>query len=212
MRPLTLLNIDYKILAKALDLRLRDILPEIISPDQTGFIPGRSIVTNIRKSLDVMEFCRKSNTPAVIMSIDMMKCFDRIEYSAIFGMMRLLNFGSNFIRWVSLFYSKFMVCTQNYGIASPWFEKTRSVNQGCNISPSIFLLVGELLALRLCQNPNISGVKIGSTEILLSQFADDMDLYLPFDKTVINEVIKVLSHIEANTVSWCRMKKLLFTI
>ena len=63
MRPLTLLNIDYKILAKAMDNRLWDVIPSLIHPDQTGFIAGRHIMTNIRKSLDVMEFCRARNVP-----------------------------------------------------------------------------------------------------------------------------------------------------
>ena len=199
MRPLTLLNIDYKILAKAMDNRLQEVTPLLIHSDQTGFMAGRHIVTNIRKSLDIMEYCKNTCTPAVIMSIDMEKCFDRIDHQAIFSVLKLYNFGKNFIRWCSLFYNKFMVCTQNQGHRSQWFYKTRSVNQGCNISPGIFLLVGELLALRLRQNANITGIKIGTTEFLISQFADDMDLYLPFNKTVLDSVINVLTHIEENT-------------
>ena len=199
MRLLTLLNVDYKILAKAMDNRLRDVLPSVIHEDQTGFMPGRSISVNIRKSLDVMEYCKAGKFPAVIMSVDMEKCFDRIEHDAIYGTLRLMNFGDNFIRWVSLFYTSFQVCTQNYGIRSEWFSKSRSINQGCNISPSIYLLVGEMLALRIRQNKEIRGIKIGDTQNLLSQFADDMDLYLPYDRTVINAVINTLTYIENNT-------------
>ena len=87
----------------------------------------------------------------------------------------MMKFGENYIRLVSLFYNKFTVCMQNFGVKSHWFVKTRSVNQGCNISPSVFLLVSELLAARLRNNNDIRGIKIGDTELLLSQFADDMD-------------------------------------
>ena len=88
---------------------------------------------------------------------------------------------------------------QNFGVKSHWFVKTRSVNQGCNISPSVFLLVSELLAARLRNNNDIRGIKIGDTELLLSQFVDDMDWYLPYDKTILNAVIDVFLNIEANT-------------
>ena len=199
MRALTMLNVDFKILSKLMDNRLREVIPEIVHPDQTGFVPGRNITTNIRKSIDVMEYCKQSRIPAVIMSVDMEKCFDRIEYDAIYGALDIFNFGHKYIRWVSLFYTEFYVCTQNYGHRSRWFQKTRSVNQGCNISPGIFLLVGELLSLKLKNTKNIRGIPIGSTEILLSQFADDMDLYLPYDKIVLDAVLDVFTHIEVNT-------------
>ena len=196
MHPLTLLNIEYKILAKVMDNRLKEILPDIIHEDQTGFMSGRHITCQVRKSLDVIQYCKNTQTPAIIFSIDMEKCFDKIAHSSIYGALHFLGFGENYIKWISLFYTQFRVCTQNFGFRSNWFFKTRSVNQGCNISPSIFLLTGELLAIRLRQNTKIKGIKIGDTELLISQFADDMDLYLPYDKTVLNEVLRELQYIE----------------
>ena len=149
MRPPTLLNTDYKILAKALDNRLQEVLPMLISQNQTRFLQGRNISTNIRKSLDIIEYCKANNKPALILSIDMEKCFDRIDYSAITGSLRYFKFGEDFIKWVSLFYTSFEVCTQNFGFFSDWFTKSQSVNQGCNISPAIYVLAGEVLALKL---------------------------------------------------------------
>ena len=129
LRPLTLLNNDYKILAKAVDNRISAILPSVINRDQTGFVKGRNIAYNIRKSLDVMEHCRKNKIPALIMSCDMNKCFDRIEHNAVYASLDRLGFGPNLIHWVSLFLTKFEVCTQNYGHTSDWFRKSRGVNQ-----------------------------------------------------------------------------------
>lgn len=65
-RPLTMLNCDYKILAKALALWLQPILPSIISEDQTGFMKGRNIATNIRKTIEVVNQARKLNMPALV--------------------------------------------------------------------------------------------------------------------------------------------------
>ena len=196
---MTLLNVDFKVISKVFDNRLRTVLPKLIDHDQTGFMKSRRIAVNIRKSIDVIEFTKKEGIPSMIMSIDMKKCFDLIDYSAVFGALEYFNFGESFIRWVKLFFTKFSVCNQNFGIFSEYFTKERSVNQGCTISPAIFLLTGEIMANKLRNNPAIKGIKIKDVEYLVSQFADDMDLYLPYDQVVFNNVIATLSDIETNT-------------
>ena len=65
-RPLTLLCNDYKILAIALDNRLRETIPKLINNDQTGFVKNRKISHNVRKSLDVMEYCKQKRLPGLI--------------------------------------------------------------------------------------------------------------------------------------------------
>ena len=45
-RPITLLNVDYKITAKVIGRRVEQILPKVIHPDQTAFIKGRYILGN----------------------------------------------------------------------------------------------------------------------------------------------------------------------
>ena len=47
-RPISLLNCDYKIAAKAVATRMKMVLPDIINNDQTGFLKGRSIGENVR--------------------------------------------------------------------------------------------------------------------------------------------------------------------
>ena len=199
MRPLTLLNNDYKILAKALDNRLREVLPLLIAPDQTGFIKGRKIAHNIRKSLDIIDFAKDNSIPMLILSIDMEKCFDRLEHRAIFASLRYFNFGENFIKWVSLFYEDFKICTQNFGFCSPLWKKGRGCNQGCPLSPGLYLLTAEIMANKLRKNPKIKGVHVGSVEHLISQFADDTDLYLSYDQGTLNATFDVLTGIETNT-------------
>ena len=102
MRPLTLLNNDYKILAKAIDNRLREVLPNIIGPNQTGFVKGRKISHNVRKSIDIIDYAIKEWVPMILLSIDMEKCFDHLEHEAIIKSLEYFNFGQSFIQWVGL--------------------------------------------------------------------------------------------------------------
>ena len=55
LRPITLLNEDYKILAKVIARRIESVLPKLIHSDQTGFIKGRFIGQNVRLLNDLLE-------------------------------------------------------------------------------------------------------------------------------------------------------------
>ena len=54
LRPILLLNVDYKILTKTIAKRLEKLLPRIINPDQTGYVKGRFIGENIRLIEDIV--------------------------------------------------------------------------------------------------------------------------------------------------------------
>ena len=198
-RPLTICNNDYKILAKAIDNRLKLILPDIINSDQSGFMKGRKICYNVRRSLDIIEWTKIKKIPGLILSIDMAKCFDRLEHRSIFGSLRYFNFGESIIRWISLFYNKFTICTQNFGILSKKWVKNRGTNQGCPLSPSLYLLTAEIMANKLRSNAKIKGLKVNNVQYLISQFADDTDLYLSFDQETVTNTFKTLSDIEKST-------------
>ena len=115
------------------------------------------------------------------------------------GSLKYFNFGKDFIRWISLFYKDFEICTQNFGFLSEYWKKGRGTNQGCPLSPGLYVLTAEIMANKLRNNPQIKGVGINNVEYLISQFADDTDLYLSFDQQTINSTFEVLSGIEMNT-------------
>ena len=61
LRPISLLNVDYKILTKAIAKRLEKFLPKIINPDQTGYVKQRYIGENVRLILDLMSYTEEKN-------------------------------------------------------------------------------------------------------------------------------------------------------
>ena len=201
LRPLTLLNIDYKVLAKLLAIRLKRTLPYIIGDQQTGFMKGRDIHTNIRKTMDIIADVNRKKTACLIITIDFIKCFDYIEFSGLFGALNYFNFPKRFISWVQVFFNKFLFCTQNAGYHSNFHIKKRGINQGCPISPFIFLACGEILAHLLIYNPHVKGVRLGQSDVMhvISQFADDATLFLEATQENLQEVIKSLTLLERNT-------------
>ena len=138
--PLMMLTIDYKILSKVLDNRLKTVLPNLIQEHQTGFMEGHNILTNIVKLLEIMSETQRKSIVGLIMSIDFEKCFDMIEHQAICGALEYFGFGPNYIRWVMLLFNKFELCSQNNGYISNWWSSSRGCHQGCYISPHLFIL------------------------------------------------------------------------
>ena len=78
-RPITLLNLDYKIASKVIAKRMEKVLSLLINPDQTGFIKGRFIGQNIRLINDILEQTKLQNIPGILLQLDFRKAFDTIE-------------------------------------------------------------------------------------------------------------------------------------
>lgn len=194
-----MLTCDYKILAKAIALRLQPVLPQIISEDQTGFIRGRNIATNLRKAIEIIEYTKNNNVNALIMTIDYQKCFDLLEHRAIWGSLKYFNFGDNFIDWVKILFNDLELCTQNNGNLSNYIKAERSVFQGSPAASTLYVICGQVFHDLLTQNPSIKVITMHELQLLLSQFADDTTLYLSYDPVTLREVVKSLGILYRNT-------------
>ena len=94
-RPITLLNTDYKIAAKAVARRIEQMLPKIINSDQKGFIKAHYMGENIRLISDMMENTKAQNLSGILLSLDFKKTFDTLEWPYINKMLDTLNFGES---------------------------------------------------------------------------------------------------------------------
>ena len=78
-RPISLLNVDYKICSKVLSLRLSRVLEFIVDPDQTCSVPGRKITSNLHILGDVLDHIDRTNETGILISLDQEKAFDRVH-------------------------------------------------------------------------------------------------------------------------------------
>ena len=195
-RPISLLNVDYKILSKAIANRLKIVLPDIIDPAQTGFIKGKDISGNLRLILDIMEISVLRKFPLVMVLVDFEKAFDRVNLRTLFQLMEILNFGPEIIEWSKLLFNEFHLATINSGFLSNFFSPTRGLFQGNPAATYYFLLIGEMLCRMLKMNDKIQGFQLGQIKTLLTQFADDLTLFLKFDLGVWQVVMDTFDQFE----------------
>ena len=180
-RPLTLLNTDYKIIARCLAERIKPILPKIINTDQNGFIQGRNIGYNIRLIQDIIDYAEKFEINGTVIFLDFAKAFDSIEWEFMLCTLKKFGFKEGFIKWISTLYSDISSLINNNGWLSEPVKISRGIRQGCPISALLFVITVEILALKIRQSKDIRGLKIKQSqrkEFKISQLADDTTLFL----------------------------------
>ena len=104
-RPLTLLDVVYKIASGAIANRLKQVLDIIICKDQTRFIKGRYIGENTHLIYDLMNYTEQNNIPGLLLLTDFEKAFDSLSWSFIQKVLKFLNFGPSICRRIETFYS-----------------------------------------------------------------------------------------------------------
>ena len=184
-RPISLCNVLYKLISKVLANRLKKILPTIISPNQSAFIPGRLITNNILvafEALHMMNERLKGNEGFMALKLDISKAYDRVEWDFLKAIMRKMGFAS---RWVRLAMTCVRMVTYSvlihgrpYGRIVP----SHGLQQGDPLSPYFFISCAESLSALLQRaeaDRRIMGLPItrGGTRLNHLFFADDSLLF-----------------------------------
>ena len=135
-RPVSLLNVDYKIATKTIATRLEKVPPHIIHPSQSGYTDGRFIGESIRQITDIMEFTKSMQIPGIAIFLDFEKAFDSVEWDYIQKCLSSFNFGPQLRQWVGVFYKNIASCVLNNGHASKYFSYNEvyvrvALFQGC---------------------------------------------------------------------------------
>ena len=177
-RPISLLNVDVKILSKVLSARMTKILPKLIHDDQSAFVSGRFIGEPIRLVSDIMEYVDKENSSGVLFAADFAAAFDSIDYVFMLQTLKKYGFGTSFINWVKLLHTDLVSCVMNNGFSTGYFSLSRGTRQGDPLAPYLFILIIEVLATAVRQNVNIQRIKIGKKEIKQCIYADDTTYFL----------------------------------
>jgi hypothetical protein len=181
-RPITLLNVDYKIIAKCLANRLKPILPNIIFNDQKGYVDGRNINEANRFIQDVISYSDIEQNEGIIIFLDQTKAFDRCEWQWIDLCLKHFGFGDKFCSWVNMLlkFSKTAITTNGY--ISDFFSISRSIKQGCPIAPLLYIIQAEPMACKIRSNQNIVGIQLPildgrPAQAKLNQYVDDTQLF-----------------------------------
>ena len=148
-RPISLTNVDYRILAFVLARRMQRVIDSILSHDQSAYVRNRYMGYNIRLVYDVTEYYERMQKKGIIHMADFSKAFNSLEWDFIYKSLELFNFGPSFKKWIETLYNSPVVKINNNGHLPDEFKMTRGIRQGCPVSALIFIFFIEIWLLRL---------------------------------------------------------------
>ncbi|MCH79708.1 ribonuclease H protein, partial [Trifolium medium] len=197
-RPISLCNVTLKIITKTLANRIKLILPEVISPNQSAFISGRLITDNTIIASDIFHYLSHTNRKSGYVGIktDMAKAYDRVEWDFLEATLTVMGFPETMVQTIMKCVTTVTFSILINGHPSMEFQPQRGLRQGDPLSPYLFIICADVLSgliTRAQNNHSIHGVKIalGAPEISHLLFADDS---LMFCRASTDEV-SILSNI-----------------
>jgi hypothetical protein len=191
-RPISLLNVVYKIGSSCIANRLKNVLPSLINEDQTGFMVNRYMGDNIRLIYDLICYLNYNNIPGLLLCIDFEKAFDSVDWNFMMKVLKAFGFGPSICQWVQTFYMNIKSCVIVNGHVTPWFLIGRGCRQGDPISPYLFLLCVEILGIMVRENEVIRGITINDEEHKIVQFADDTQMMSEGDANSFEQSIRTI--------------------
>lgn len=185
-RPITLLNVDIKIIASVLVSRLENFLHKLLPKFQFANIKGRSCHLALIQLVFMQRYCESKNLPLAIISLDQTKAFDHTDHDFLFAVLRKFGIPQNFVTFISKIYenSNTKICFN--GFFTDTIVCSRGVRQGCPLSPVLYSFYLEPFLRRL--DLEMKGVlgPIPRCRLSVFAFADDIsglvNLNSDFDK------------------------------
>ena len=191
-RPITLLNVDFKILTKLFALRLKKILPDIIHPDQRGFIHGRRIDNGILDIYALLDIVEQEDIDGLLCTIDIAKAFDSLDWNFVKYALNLFGFPDSFLCWFDVICTDKEIRIMNNGFLSSPIKVNKGSAQGCPLSPLLFVISIEILASRIRANPEIKGISSQSLTKKINLVADDILLAFQNSFSACSQVMEEL--------------------
>lgn len=203
-RPISLTNTDYKIYTKVLGRRLQSVIQKLVGPHQTCGIKGRSIMTNIHVARTVLECCDAFSEKVAILQLDLEKAFDRVAHEILFLVLEHVNVGSVLTEGVKMCYDRIFSKIIINKTLTESIQLKSSVRQGCCLSPLLFALYLEPFCLKVLSCSDIVGYRVGSSEIKLLAYADDVAVFCS-DKDSVTKAVDVARNfckMSGSVINW----------
>ena len=145
-RPISLLNVIYKLFTKVLALRMKEILPDVVHTDQNGFITNRFIGSNVLDVYSLITLAEEAEQSenCMLLSLDIYKAFDSVNWNYLRTLLHNYGFPDVFLQWMDVMQSNAYIRVFNNGYAGPYIPLQKGLAQGCSVSPYLFIFAIEM--------------------------------------------------------------------
>lgn len=183
-RPLTLSNTDIKILSKIYADRLQPIAARIISPNQYGFIKGRSIWDNIWALKNALEFGQHGLNTGWAIFLDQEKAYDRVSWDYLSILLNTIGFPPPTLAWINALQTNCSVTVATPTEPKPIIKVHQGLRQGDPASPILFnfafdpflsLIEKRTKGLHISRNTLIPALAFADDAVIMASSAKDLE-------------------------------------
>ncbi|WJX47132.1 hypothetical protein P8452_33857 [Trifolium repens] len=183
-RPISLCNTIYKIVSKVIVGRLKESIANLVSPFQTGFVPGRNIHENIVVAKEMAHTMHhmKGRKGVFAIKVDLAKAYDKLSWEFIWRVLTEINLPDVIVNIIMHGVTSITTNVKWNGTRSEYFKPQRGIRQGDPLSPYLFVLCMDKLShliMHAADNSKWIGIKAGRAGPMVSHlmFADDLLLF-----------------------------------
>ena len=167
LRPITLLNCDYKLLTKWMARRLKPLMKKIIKSGQLCGGGDKNILFGVQNVLSGMAYIKKKNLSAALVSLDFFKAYDRVYLPYLLKVLKKMNFCDVFCEWIQMLHqgdrTKFILSFLTTDIPVSF-----SIRQGDPLSMFLYVIYVEPLLMLL--EKKLQGLVMGNIKQTVEAF------------------------------------------
>ncbi|XP_022014976.1 uncharacterized protein LOC110914495 [Helianthus annuus] len=201
-RPISCCNVIYKGISKIITNRILEGLKDLISDNQSAFVPGRRISDNIMLTQELMHnYHRQRGPPRCAMKVDIQKAYDTVDWRFLRDVLHGFGFRPRFISWIMECITTTSFSVSVNGNVYGYFKGKRGLRQGDPMSPYLFTMVMEVLTMILNKNAQLDPSfrfhnKCEKQMIINMCFADDLILFARGDVGSVKLIMRSLKQFE----------------
>ncbi|WVZ53334.1 hypothetical protein U9M48_004295 [Paspalum notatum var. saurae] len=185
-RPICLLNVSFKIFTKVATNRIIKVAHKIIRPSQTAFLPGRNIMEGAVVLHETLHELHKKNLNGVIFKIDFEKAYDKVRWDFLQQTLRMKGFSATWCNWIRSFVQGGNMAVNVNGQSGSYFQTRKGLRQGDPLSPILFNIVADMLAIiinRVKNEGQVNGAipHLVDDGLSILQYAEDTVIFLDHD-------------------------------
>jgi len=175
-RGISLLSCTSKLLSSILNRRISNYCDtlDLVVDEQNGFRRNRSCEEHIFTLTSIIRKRKHEGLSKFVAFIDLEKCFDWVDRKLLLYTLLCYNIDGKVYKIIEQMYSKTSSCLILNDLLTDWFDVNSGVRQGDNLSPTLFNLFINDLALHIKRLAK--GITVGNDTISILMYADDMIL------------------------------------